>query len=119
MLFSLIVMVMFILSFPQLTRGEEVANMEGQVGIYFENDYTPIDPPIEQPDPPTEQPDPPVEQPAPPAEQPVPPIEPKPTPPSGGSSFLPQTGETSSLALSLMGILLFGSVGMVFYQKNK
>lgn len=95
---SFLIVVSVMLGLPSLVLGEE-AEMDSQVGIHFDNDYTPSSEPEELPDPPAKE-----------------------LPGTGGTKkpmrvSLPQTGEQSHLGTSVIGLIMIGSISL-FYRKR-
>lgn len=90
---------------PHEVLGAESAEMDGQVGIRFENDYTPTSSsgPEEIPEGKTP--------------EKVPPATIKPV--GGQSGKLLNTGELVTAGLSLTGLFLIGAVLALFYYKRR
>lgn len=96
---------LLVLATPNVVLGAESAEMDSQVGIRFENDYTPTSSSESEEIPEGKTP------------EKVPPATIKPV--GGQSGKLLNTGELVTAGLSLTGMFLIGAVLVLFYYKRR
>ncbi|MHC5228239.1 LPXTG cell wall anchor domain-containing protein [Enterococcus sp. LJL99] len=91
-----------IVSAPSVVLGAEAAEIDSQVGIYFENNFTPKA---------TEE--------IPDGQKPKEELQTTIKPVGGNVGKLLNTGELATAGISLAGLLLVGTVLMLFYYKRR
>lgn len=91
-----------LVSAPHVVQGAENAEMDSQVGIHFENNFTPTAP-EEIPD----------------GQKPKEEIPATIKPVGGSTGKLLNTGELATAGISLAGLLLVGTVLVLFYYKER